>query len=576
MNYMDVYQKWLTSPVVDDQTKQELREIANDENEIKERFYKDLEFGTGGLRSTIAAGSNRMNIYTVRKATQGLCEEIKKEGKAAMEAGVVIAYDCRHKSDVFAMESAKVIAANGIKAYVFDELRPTPELSFAVRYLKAARGIVVTASHNPKEYNGYKAYGNDGCQLPPESSDYVTAIIDKLDIFEDVKVMDEQQAKDAGLITIIGKEIDDAYLAEVYKQSINEQAIKELGDDFSVIYSPFHGTGNKLVRRILDMIGVKNVRIVKEQELPDPDFSTVKSPNPEEKEGFKYAIDMAKKEPADIIFATDPDSDRIGVVVKTYDGEYVALNGNQIGVLLAEFILRNKKQSGTLSDKDAIIKTIVTTSMIYPIAEDYDVSVVDVLTGFKFIGEKIKDFEDNNYYKQFLFGFEESHGYLAGTYARDKDAVVAAMLIAQMAADYKMQGKTLYESLEALYKKYGYYLETTKSVVLKGIDGSEKINAIMEKLRSNPVKEIAGTKVLSVWDVKNSTITDVQTGEIESLDLPKSNVLKFILDGNGWIAIRPSGTEPKIKFYYGVCENSSEKAAQKIEEYVSAINELIK
>ena len=388
--------------------------------------------------------------------------------------------------------------------------------------------------------------------------------------------MDEQQAKDAGLITIIGKEIDDAYLAEVYKQSINEQAIKELGDDFSVIYSPFHGTGNKLVRRILDMIGVKNIRIVKEQELPDPDFSTVKSPNPEEKEGFKYAIDMAKKEPADIIFATDPDSDRIGVVVKTYDGEYVALNGNQIGVLLAEFILRNKKQSGTLSDKDAIIKTIVTTSMIYPIAEDYDVSVVDVLTGFKFIGEKIKDFEDNNYYKQFLFGFEESHGYLAGTYARDKDAVVAAMLIAQMAADYKMQGKTLYESLEALYKKYGYYLETTKSVVLKGIDGSEKINAIMEKLRSNPVKEIAGTKVLSVWDVKNSTITDVQTGEIESLDLPKSNVLKFILDGNGWIAIRPSGTEPKIKFYYGVCENTSEKAAQKIDEYVSAINELIK
>ena len=576
MNYMDVYQKWLTSPVVDEQTKQELRDIANDENEIKERFHKDLEFGTAGLRSTIAAGSNRMNIYTVRKATQGLCEEIKKSGKAAMEAGVVIAYDCRHKSDVFAMESAKVIAANGIKAYVFDELRPTPELSFAVRYLKTARGIVVTASHNPKEYNGYKAYGDDGCQLPPESSDYVTAIIDKLDIFEDVKVMDEQAAKDAGLITIVGKEIDDAYLAEVYKQSINEKAIQELGDNFSIIYSPFHGTGNKLVRRILEIIGAKNVRIVKEQELPDPDFSTVKSPNPEDKDGFKYAIEMAKKDPADIIFATDPDSDRIGVVIKTNDGDYITLNGNQIGVLLAEFILRNKKQSGTLSDKAVIIKTIVTTSMLYPIVQDYGASVIDVLTGFKFIGEKIKDFEQNNYYKEYLFGFEESYGYLAGTYARDKDAVVAAMLIAQMAADYKKQGMTLYEGLESLYKKYGYYLESTKSVVLEGIDGSAKIDAIMEKFRTNPMKQIAGTKVLNAWDVKNSTITDVQTGQVNPLDLPKSNVLRFNLDGNAWIAIRPSGTEPKIKFYYGVCEQSNEEAIAKIDQYVAAVNELIK
>lgn len=576
MNYIDVYHKWLESPYVDEQTKEELRAIASDDNEIKERFYKDLEFGTAGLRSTIAAGSNRMNIYTVRKATQGLCEEIKKLGQAAMDAGVVIAYDCRHKSDVFAMESAKVIAANGIKAYVFDELRPTPELSFAVRYLKTTRGIVITASHNPKEYNGYKAYGDDGCQLPPESSDYVTAIIDKLDIFEDVKVMDEQAAKDAGLITIIGKEIDDAYLAKVYEQSINEDAIKSLGDDFSIIYSPFHGTGNKLVRKILDMIGAKNVRIVKEQELPDPDFSTVKSPNPEDKEGFKYAIEMAKKEPADIIFATDPDSDRIGVVIKTNDGDYITLNGNQIGVLLTEFILRNKKNNGTLSDKGVIIKTIVTTSMLYPIVKDYGASVIDVLTGFKFIGEKIKDFEENNYYKEYLFGFEESYGYLAGTYARDKDAVVAAMLISEMAADYKKQGMTLYEGLESLYKKYGYFVESTKSVVLEGIDGSAKIDAIMSKFRTNPLKDIAGVKVLGIWDVKESTDTDMVTGEVKPLDLPKSNVLRFNLDNNAWIAIRPSGTEPKIKFYYGVCEDSVENANAKIEEFVKAINDLIK
>ena len=388
--------------------------------------------------------------------------------------------------------------------------------------------------------------------------------------------MDEQAAKDAGLITIIGKEIDDAYLAKVYEQSINEDAIKSLGDDFSIIYSPFHGTGNKLVRKILDMIGAKNVRIVKEQELPDPDFSTVKSPNPEDKEGFKYAIEMAKKEPADIIFATDPDSDRIGVVIKTNDGDYITLNGNQIGVLLTEFILRNKKNNGTLSDKGVIIKTIVTTSMLYPIVKDYGASVIDVLTGFKFIGEKIKDFEENNYYKEYLFGFEESYGYLAGTYARDKDAVVAAMLISEMAADYKKQGMTLYEGLESLYKKYGYFVESTKSVVLEGIDGSAKIDAIMSKFRTNPLKDIAGVKVLSIWDVKESTDTDMVTGEVKPLDLPKSNVLRFNLDNNAWIAIRPSGTEPKIKFYYGVCENSVENANAKIEEFVKAINQLIK
>ncbi len=575
MNYMDVYNSWLESPVVDSETKEELLSIKNDDREIKERFYKDLEFGTAGLRGIIAAGSNRMNIYTVRKATQGLCEDIINCGKDAVKAGVVIAYDCRHKSALFAMESAKVIAANGIKAYVFDELRPTPELSFAVRHLKAARGIVITASHNPKQYNGYKAYGEDGGQLPPKSSDYVISVIEKTDIFNDVKVMDEQEARDKGLIVTIGEEVDKAYLEKVHEQSINEESIKNLGENFSIIYSPFHGTGNKLVRRILSMIGVKDVRVVKEQELPDPDFSTMKSPNPEEKEGFKYAIEMAKENPADLIFATDPDSDRIGAIVKDASGEYITLNGNQMGVLLCEFILRNKQKKGTLSNKGAVIKTIVTTSMIYPIAKAYGVNVIDVLTGFKFIGEKIKDFEEHDYYNEFIFGFEESYGYLAGTYARDKDAVVAAMLIAEMAADYKEQGLTLYEGLLSLYKKYGCYLEGTKSIVLEGIDGADKINAIMEKFRSEPMTEYAGSKVLRAWDVSAGTIKDIDSGKVTELDLPKSNVLRFDLENNGWFAIRPSGTEPKIKFYFGVCEDGVDAANAKLEKYKAEIEKML-
>lgn len=575
MNYMDVYNSWLESPVVDSETKEELLSIKNDDREIKERFYKDLEFGTAGLRGIIAAGSNRMNIYTVRKATQGLCEDIINCGKDAVKAGVVIAYDCRHKSALFAMESAKVIAANGIKAYVFDELRPTPELSFAVRHLKAARGIVITASHNPKQYNGYKAYGEDGGQLPPKSSDYVISVIEKTDIFNDVKVMDEQEARDKGLIVTIGEEVDKAYLEKVHEQSINEESIKNLGENFSIIYSPFHGTGNKLVRRILSMIGAKDVRVVKEQELPDPDFSTMKSPNPEEKEGFKYAIEMAKENPADLIFATDPDSDRIGAIVKDASGEYITLNGNQMGVLLCEFILRNKQKKGTLSNKGAVIKTIVTTSMIYPIAKAYGVNVIDVLTGFKFIGEKIKDFEEHDYYNEFIFGFEESYGYLAGTYARDKDAVVAAMLIAEMAADYKEQGLTLYEGLLSLYKKYGCYLEGTKSIVLEGIDGADKINAIMEKFRSEPMTEYAGSKVLRAWDVSAGTIKDIDSGKVTELDLPKSNVLRFDLENNGWFAIRPSGTEPKIKFYFGVCEDGVDAANAKLEKYKAEIEKML-
>ncbi len=575
MDYIKTYERWLSSDAVDAATKEELIAIKDNDNEIKERFYKDLEFGTAGLRGIIGAGSNRMNIYTVRLATQGLAEDIKNCGEDAVARGVVIAYDSRHMSYEFALESAKVLAANGIKSYLFDELRPTPELSFAVRHLNAARGIVITASHNPKEYNGYKAYGEDGGQLPPKSSDYVISIIAKTDIFDDVKVMDENEAKKKGLINIIGAEVDDVYIENVYAQSVTEEAIAKLGDDFSVIYSPFHGTGNKLVRRILAKIGVTNLRIVKEQELPDPNFSTVKSPNPEEKAGFCYAIDMAKEQKADLIFATDPDADRIGVIVTDGKGEFIPLTGNQVGVLLSEFILRNKKLDGTLTDKGAIIKTIVTTSMLYPIAKDYGIHVHDVLTGFKYIAELIKDFEENDYYNEFLLGFEESYGYLSGTYARDKDAVVAAMLITEMAADYKAKGMTLYDGLMSLFEKYGYYMEKVYTLTLAGIDGSEKIKSIMASFRDTPPTEFVGMKVTKMWDVKAGIIKDIATGAEEKLNLPSSDVFRYELENGAWFAVRPSGTEPKIKFYFGVCENSYSKSEQKLDECIAEISKIV-
>ena len=575
MDYLKTYERWLSSEATDEDTKKELLSIKNNEEEIKERFYKDLEFGPAGLRGIIGAGSNRMNIYTVRLATQGLCEDIKNSGEEAVKKGVVIAYDSRHKSKEFAMESAKVLAANGIKAYVFDELRPTPELSFAVRHLGCARGIVITASHNPKEYNGYKAYGEDGGQLPPKSSDYVISIISKTDIFDDVKVMEEAEAKEKGLIQMIGEEVDKVYLENVYTQSVTTKAIETLGDDFSVIYSPFHGTGNKLVRAILKKIGVKDLRIVKEQELPDPDFSTVKSPNPEEKAGFSYAIEMAKEKKADLIFATDPDADRIGAIVTDKNGEFISLTGNQMGVLLSEFILRNKKLDGSLNSKGAIIKTIVTTSMLYPIAKDYGINVHDVLTGFKYIAELIKDFEENDYYNEFLLGFEESYGYLAGTYARDKDAVVASMLITEMAADYKAKGMTLYDGLISLYEKYGYFMEKTVSYTFAGIEGSEKIKSIMNFFRNTPPKEFAGMKVNRMWDVKEGIIKDFEKGTDEKLNLPSSDVFRYDLENNSWFAVRPSGTEPKIKFYFGVCENSYAKSEAKIEQCIAELSKIV-
>ena len=568
--YMEVYNSWCEN-VTDAEILSELKTL--DDSEIKEKFYKDLEFGTGGLRGIIAAGTNCMNIYMVRKATQGLCEDIINE--KLQNKGVAVSYDSRHKSYEFAWESAKVLAANGIKAYIFDSLRPTPELSFAVRYLGCARGIMITASHNPKEYNGYKAYGIDGGQLPPESADYVASIISKTDTFTGVKVMDEDTAKANGLIEVIGSEVDNAYYESVLKQSVNSEAIKTLGNDFSVIYSPFHGTGNVPVREILKRIGCTNVRIVKEQEMPDPDFSTVKSPNPEEKAGFYLAIEMANKESADIIFATDPDGDRIGVIVKDASGDYIPLNGNQIGVLLSEFIMRNKKLKGTLPANGAVIKTIVTTDMIKPVAKDYGITVYDVLTGFKFIGEKIKQFEDGVLDNEYVFGFEESYGYLAGTYCRDKDAVLAAMLVTEMAADYKTKGMTLYDGLTALYERYGFYIEDLKTYTFSGLDGVEKMKSIMESFRQNPPSILGGLKVQKLWDVSKNTKTDIASGKVEELGLPKSNVLKFELEGGSWIAVRPSGTEPKIKFYFASCADSLVLAEERKANFMQDMEKLM-
>lgn len=576
MNYMKSYQYWLESDVVDGQTKEELKQIENDRKEIEERFYTNLAFGTGGLRGIIGAGTNRINRYTVRKATQGLAAYICRQGEEARKKGVVIAYDSRYRSPEFAMESAKVLAANGIKAYVFDELRPTPALSFAVRELKAIAGIVITASHNPAQYNGYKAYWEDGGQLPPESADAVLEAINGLDIFKDVKVMDEGQAKAQGLIEIIGEEIDRKFLAKVKEQSINPEVVAQVADEFKMIYTPFHGAGNKPVRKILEMIGLKHVIVIKEQEQPDPAFSTLKSPNPEEKEGFAIAIEKAEQADVDLIIGTDPDCDRVGIVVRNKEGQYVTMTGNQVGVLLTEYILSQKKEKGTLPANGVVIKTIVTTEMARAVAANYGVEIMDVLTGFKFIGEKMKAFEENGYDKQYVFGFEESYGYLAGTYVRDKDAVVASMLIAEMAAWYKSRGMSLYEGMQELYEKYGVYLESLKSIVLEGKTGVEKMQSIMEMLRNDTPKKINGVTVTALRDYKVSKRYDLVNHREETIDLPSSDVLYFELEDQSWFVVRPSGTEPKIKIYFSVAGDTMAEAESKMESFKEAVTGIVK
>jgi phosphoglucomutase len=575
MEFMEKYNQWLEDDYFDQQTKKELKDISNDKKEIQERFYKDLEFGTGGLRGIIGAGTNRMNKYTVRKATQGLSNYILKDGNENKEKGVAIAYDSRHCSKEFAFESAMVLNGNGIKTYVFEELAPTPELSFAVRYLGCAAGIVITASHNPPEYNGYKVYGSDGAQVPPPFDGEIIDEVQKINDFRQVKVMDNDKAKEEGLLHIIGEKVHDAYIKEVKAQSINADIIKKMADDFTIVYTPLHGTGNKPVMRVLKEVGFKNVIIVPEQEKPDPNFSTVSYPNPEDPKAFTLAIKLAKENNADIIVGTDPDADRVGVLVRDEKGEYIVLTGNMTGVLLTEYILSAKKGKGVLPKNGALIKTIVTTEMVRAISKEYDVSLLEVLTGFKFIGEKIKEFEKSGEH-EYLFGFEESYGYLAGTYARDKDAVVASMLACELAAVYKEKGMTLYEGLNGLYEKYGYYKETLQSITLKGIEGVEKIKAILTSLRNNPPKEFAGFKVLELRDYEKQITKNQITNKEARINLPKSNVLYFLLENNAWVCMRPSGTEPKVKFYFGVKGKDEVDAKEKLSNLTEDVMEKVK
>ena len=561
MDYREVYEQWLANPYFDDATKEELKNIAEEENEIKERFYMDLEFGTAGLRGIIGAGTNRMNIYVVRRATQGLANYIAKVGKQSQ--GVAIAYDSRHMSPEFAQEAALCLAANGIKAYIFESLRPTPELSFAVRHLGCVAGINITASHNPPEYNGYKAYWEDGAQITPPHDTGIMGEVKAISDWNTVKTMDKAQAEKAGLYEVIGQKIDDAYMEELKKQVIHQDAIEAEGKNLKIVYTPLHGTGNIPARRILKELGFENVYVVKEQELPDGAFPTVSYPNPEAAEAFELGLKLAKEVDADLVLATDPDADRLGVRVKDKNGEYHDLTGNMSGCLLANYEIGQRRAvNGSLPEDGALIKTIVTSNLADAIAKGYGVDLIEVLTGFKFIGQQILGFE-NSGKGTYLFGFEESYGCLIGTYARDKDAIVATMALCEAAAYYKTQGKTLWDAMIEMYDQYGYYKDDIKSITLKGIEGLQKIQEIMDTLRKNPPAEFAGHKVVSARDYKKDTITDLATGEVKPTGLPNSNVLYYDLTDDAWVCVRPSGTEPKVKFYYGVKGTSLEDADEK-------------
>ena len=573
MDYREIYEQWLANPYFDEATKEELKGISEDENEIKERFYMDLEFGTAGLRGIIGAGTNRMNIYVVRRATQGLANYIAKVDKKAQ--GVAIAYDSRHMSPEFAEEAALCLAANGIKAYIFESLRPTPELSFAVRHLGCVAGINVTASHNPPEYNGYKVYWEDGAQITPPHDSGIMGEVKSISDWNTVKTMDKAEAEKAGFFQVIGKEVDDAYMAELKKQVIHMDAIEKEGKNLKIVYTPLHGTGNIPARRILKELGFENVYVVKEQELPDGDFSTVSYPNPEAAEAFELGLKLAKEVDADLVLATDPDADRLGVRVKDKNGEYHDLTGNMSGCLLANYELSQRKAvNGSLPEDGALIKTIVTTNLADAIAKGYGVNLIEVLTGFKFIGQQILGFE-NSGKGSYLFGFEESYGCLIGTYARDKDAIVATMALCEAAAYYKTQGKTLWDAMIEMYEQFGYYKDAIQSVTMKGIEGLQKIQEIMNSLRQNPPAEFAGHKVTAVRDYKADTITDVATGAVKPTGLPNSNVLYYELTDDAWVCVRPSGTEPKVKFYYGVKGTSLADADEKSDIMGKAVLDMV-
>jgi len=575
MDYKEKYQQWLDSPIIDDATKKELESIADDEKEIEDRFYKDLEFGTGGLRGIIGAGTNRMNKYTVRKATQGLSNYIIKQGEDAVKRGVVIAYDSRRKSSEFALEAALVLNANGIKAYVYSELQPTPVLSFSVRELGAIAGIVITASHNPPQYNGYKVYWSDGGQIPPERAEAILDEINSVEDFERIATMDQREAEAKGLLYYIGEEVLKKYIDRVKNLCVNPELIKEYGKNLKIIYTPLHGSGNKPVRRVLKEVGFEQVAVVPEQEMPDPNFSTVSYPNPEEKEAFNLAIEMAKENGADIIIGTDPDCDRVGTVVKNREGDYIVLTGNQIGSLLVNYILGAKKRQNSLPENGVIIKTIVTSELGREIARSYGIDTIDTLTGFKFIGEKINEFEQTGEHT-FLFGYEESYGYLAGDFVRDKDAVIASLLICEMAAYYKSRGMSLYEGLVEIWEKFGYYCEALKSISMEGKEGMDRIKAIMDGLRNNPPEQLSGIKVARIEDYLQRKAYDVLEGRTEDIVLPVSNVLRYILANGSWFCIRPSGTEPKVKLYFSVIGKDVDDGQDQMDRLIESVMERIK
>lgn len=563
MNWKQEFSRWLSYAQLDAELKEQLENMKQDEKKIEDSFYKNLEFGTGGMRGELGAGTNRLNVYTVRKATKGLASFIEKLGEGAKKRGVVVAYDSRHKSPEFAMEVAATLGARGITTYVFESLRPTPVLSFAVRHLHTVSGIVLTASHNPPEYNGYKVYGEDGGQLPPKEADelisYVNAVEDELT----VEVADVEQLKADGLLHIIGQEVDDAYAAELNNVIINKEMVQKVGKDLKIVFTPLHGTSNISVRRGLKEVGFTDVTVVKEQELPDPNFSTVKSPNPEEHAAFEYAIRDGEKVGADVLIATDPDADRLGVAVRNHNGEFQVLTGNQTGALMLDYLLSQKKENGTLPENGVVLKTIVTSEIGRTIAKAYGLDTVDTLTGFKFIGEKIRQYEESGQY-EFQFGYEESYGYLIRPFCRDKDAVQSVLFACEVAAYYKSQGKTLYDGLLEVFEKYGFFREDLVSLTLKGKDGAEKIQEMMATFRENPPKEVAGLTVVAVEDYKASIVTSLQDGHKEEIHLPKSNVLKYQLEDGSWFCLRPSGTEPKIKFYFGVKDSSLQNSEQKL------------
>lgn len=565
MSYLEEYRKWINSTFIDDETKNELKEIENNKKEIEDRFYKNLEFGTAGLRGVIGAGTNRMNKYTVSRATQGLANYIIKQN--GQKRGVAISFDSRNMSKEFSEIAANCLNANGIKAYVFENLRPVPELSYAVRKLGCIAGIMITASHNPPKYNGYKVYWEDGAQIVAPHDKAIIEEVNKVEKYEDAKTMVKEKATNLGLYNVIGTEIDDSYIAELKKLSLNPEKIKEQ-ENLKIVYTPLHGTGNIPVKRILKEIGFKNVFVVPQQEMPDGNFSTVELPNPEDKKAFKLALELAKKEDADLVLATDPDADRLGVYAKdSKTGEYMPFTGNMSGMLIAEYILSQRKEKGILPKNGALITSIVSTNLAKSIAKEYNLKFFEVLTGFKFIGEKMRMFDET---KEFFyqFGFEESYGCLVGTHARDKDAIVAVMMLCEAAAYYKSQGITLWDKMLNMYEKYGYFKEDILSVTLEGVDGVEKIKNILNNLRESPLERIGEYKVLEFRDYSESTVKNMITGEVTKTDLPKSNVLYYELENDAWCCVRPSGTEPKIKFYLGVKEKSMEEAEKTLKMLV--------